>query len=154
MPTSCELQTVRGSAKSSTSVSFFDHHLKRLLRIDTAEIDCASVDSERPISRIALRKVLRDGVEHLISFGRTFERYEESPDGETIAYFEDGSTEHGTLLVGADGASSRVARQFPELTGLIQGWSRSPAASHSTRYSETKYQMRCYAARRSTADLR
>lgn len=103
---------VDASAKSSTSVSFFDHQLQRLLRIDIAEVDRASVESERPISRIALRKVLLDGVEHLISFGRTFERYEESPDGQIIAHFEDGSAEHGTLLVGADGANSRVARQL------------------------------------------
>jgi 2-polyprenyl-6-methoxyphenol hydroxylase-like FAD-dependent oxidoreductase len=103
---------VDASAKSSTRVSVFDHHLRRLLRIDTAEVDRVSVDSERPISRIALRKVLLDGVEHLIEFGRTFERYEESPDGQIIAYFEDGSAEHGTLLVGADGAGSRVARQL------------------------------------------
>jgi 2-polyprenyl-6-methoxyphenol hydroxylase-like FAD-dependent oxidoreductase len=103
---------VEASAKSSTRVSFFDHHLQRLLRIDTAEVDRASVESERPISRIALRKVLLDGVEHLASFGRTFDRYEASPNGQIIARFEDGSDELGTLLVGADGASSRVARQL------------------------------------------
>jgi 2-polyprenyl-6-methoxyphenol hydroxylase-like FAD-dependent oxidoreductase len=103
---------VEASARSSTGVFLFDHHLNRLLAIDTPEVDRLSVESERPISRIALRKVLLDGVEPLIAFGRTFERYEDGAGGEIVAHFADGSTERGTLLVGADGASSRVARQL------------------------------------------
>jgi 2-polyprenyl-6-methoxyphenol hydroxylase-like FAD-dependent oxidoreductase len=112
LPTDNYRRFVEASAKSSTKVSFFDHHLNRLLAIDTPEVDRLSVESERPISRIALRKVLLDGVEPLIAFGRTCQRYEDGADGEVIAHFEDGSTESGTLLVGADGASSRVARQL------------------------------------------
>jgi 2-polyprenyl-6-methoxyphenol hydroxylase-like FAD-dependent oxidoreductase len=103
---------VEASAESSTAVSFFDHRLNRLLAIDIPKVDRQSVESERPISRIALRKVLLDGVDRLVAFGRTFERYEEGADGEIVVHFEDGSAERGTLLVGADGAGSRVARQL------------------------------------------
>jgi hypothetical protein len=106
---------VEASAKSSTGVSFFDEHLNRLLAVDTPKIDRLSVESERPVSRIALRKVPLDGVDRLIAFGRAFERYEDAADGEIIAHFEEGSSERGMLLVGADGAGLRVARQL--LTG-------------------------------------
>jgi 2-polyprenyl-6-methoxyphenol hydroxylase-like FAD-dependent oxidoreductase len=122
---------VASSAKSSTGVAFFDENLRRLLRIETPEVDRASVESERPVSRIALRRVLLDGVEDLIAFGRTFQSYEDSEAHDVIARFEDGTTACGDLLVGADGASSRVARQLlPHVrridTGLIAISGRFP----------------------------
>jgi 2-polyprenyl-6-methoxyphenol hydroxylase-like FAD-dependent oxidoreductase len=103
---------VAASAISSSSVAFFDQNLKRLLCIELPRVDRASVESERPVSRIALRKVLLDGVEDLVTFDRTFQAYEEAPSNQVTAHFEDGSTDTGDLLVGADGASSRVARQL------------------------------------------
>ena len=60
---------IGASARSSTGVFFYDHHLRRLLCIDIPPADRAAVESERPVSRIALRKVLLDGVEDLIAFG-------------------------------------------------------------------------------------
>jgi 2-polyprenyl-6-methoxyphenol hydroxylase-like FAD-dependent oxidoreductase len=102
----------QASARSSRSVTFFDQHLNRLLCIDIAATDRASLESERPISRIALRKVLTEGVEALIEYGRTFRYFEDAPDGRVTAHFEDGSMATGGLLVGADGASSRVARRL------------------------------------------
>ena len=103
---------VAASAKASTAVSFLDQQLKRLLCMDVPAVDRASLESNRPVSRIALRKVLLDGMEDLTSFGRTFKAYEDGPGGQVIAKFEDGSTAGGDVLVGADGASSRVARQL------------------------------------------
>jgi 2-polyprenyl-6-methoxyphenol hydroxylase-like FAD-dependent oxidoreductase len=46
-----------------------------------------------------------------VNFGRTFQRYEEQ--GRRItAYFEDGTSAEGDVLVAADGGGSRVRRQF------------------------------------------
>jgi 2-polyprenyl-6-methoxyphenol hydroxylase-like FAD-dependent oxidoreductase len=64
-------------------------------------------------------RCLLDGGDRLIDFGRTFERYEDGADGEIIAHFEEGSSERGMLMVGADGAGSRVARQLLPGAGRI-----------------------------------
>jgi 2-polyprenyl-6-methoxyphenol hydroxylase-like FAD-dependent oxidoreductase len=103
---------VAASAKSSTAVSFFDQNLKRLLRIDLPPVDRDSIESERPVSRIALRRVLLDGIEERVAFGKIFQSFEDGDAGQVVARFEDGSTASGDVLVGADGAGSRVARQL------------------------------------------
>jgi 2-polyprenyl-6-methoxyphenol hydroxylase-like FAD-dependent oxidoreductase len=63
---------------------------------------------------------LMNGLEKHVMFGRRLESYEVTSNGsEVIAKFDDGSTERGTILIGADGARSGVRRQFlPELTVL------------------------------------
>lgn len=68
--------------------------------------------------RIVLRSTLIRGLEGYIEFGKEFSRYEITPSSVTI-HFCDGSEAHGSLLVGADGASSRVRKQFvPQLRFL------------------------------------
>ncbi|MBN9511289.1 MAG: FAD-dependent monooxygenase [Alphaproteobacteria bacterium] len=133
---------VEASATSSSSVTFLDQHLKRLLRINIPPVDRASIESERPVSRIALRRVLLDGVEDLITFGRTFERYEDGPDGHVTAHFQNGLSESADLMVGADGASSRVARQLlPSAhridTGIVAISGRFPIDDLSKRNTPT-----------------
>jgi 2-polyprenyl-6-methoxyphenol hydroxylase-like FAD-dependent oxidoreductase len=53
-----------------------------------------------------------------IHLGKTFVRYEER-GGRIVAHFEDGTSAEGDLLVAADGASSRVRRQFLPDAALI-----------------------------------
>lgn len=60
--------------------------------------------------RSTVREVLRQGIEN-IQHGKDFERYEEHGDGVSI-YFRDGTVAHGSSLVAADGAWSRVRRQL------------------------------------------
>jgi len=108
----------------STAVSFFDQKLRRLLIIDLPPTDQAAPDAARPISRIALRRILLEGLEDVVSFGKTFLDCRITPDGRVTAEFEDGSTAEGDVLVGADGASSRVRNHLlPDAqradTGLI-----------------------------------
>ncbi|MCP2324473.1 2-polyprenyl-6-methoxyphenol hydroxylase-like FAD-dependent oxidoreductase [Hamadaea flava] len=64
------------------------------------------------VSRISLRQVLLSGLDDVLHLGKTFTRYDTTPDGRVTAYFEDGSSATGDLLVGADGANSRVRRQL------------------------------------------
>jgi 2-polyprenyl-6-methoxyphenol hydroxylase-like FAD-dependent oxidoreductase len=64
------------------------------------------------VSRITLRQVLLSGLDDVVEFGRTFERYELTRDGRVTAHFSDGSAATGDLLVGADGANSRVRAQL------------------------------------------
>jgi 2-polyprenyl-6-methoxyphenol hydroxylase-like FAD-dependent oxidoreductase len=67
---------------------------------------------EKSVSRITLRQVLLAGLDDVVRYGKVFSRYEEQADGTVIASFEDGSAVHANVLVGADGAKSRVRRQL------------------------------------------
>jgi 2-polyprenyl-6-methoxyphenol hydroxylase-like FAD-dependent oxidoreductase len=49
---------VRASAITNTAVTFLDSKLNRLLQIDIPPVDQTAPESERPISRISLRKIL------------------------------------------------------------------------------------------------
>jgi len=63
------------------------------------------------VDRTIFRGLLSLGLEENVTFGKEFERYEESETGVTV-HFKDGSKEEGGLLVGADGLRSRVRKQF------------------------------------------
>lgn len=62
--------------------------------------------------RTVLRNILLSGLGDDISFGKSLVEYAVIDNGKILATFTDGSSEHGTLLVGADGIHSRVRKQF------------------------------------------
>jgi 2-polyprenyl-6-methoxyphenol hydroxylase-like FAD-dependent oxidoreductase len=70
------------------------------------------IDAHYPVSRIALRHLLLTGLEDIIHFEKTFERYEQTLDGKVTAFFTDGTESRGDVLVAADGANSRVRQQY------------------------------------------
>jgi 2-polyprenyl-6-methoxyphenol hydroxylase-like FAD-dependent oxidoreductase len=81
-------------------------------------------DRDESVSRMTLRQVLLTGLEDVVHFDKVFSRFERRPDGKVTAFFEDGTSATGDVLVAADGASSRVRRQYlPQArlvdTGLI-----------------------------------
>jgi 2-polyprenyl-6-methoxyphenol hydroxylase-like FAD-dependent oxidoreductase len=69
-------------------------------------------DGHYGVSRIELRRVLLDGLEGIVEFGKSFIGYQIAPDGQVTAQFGDGTTATGDLLVGADGANSSVRGQL------------------------------------------
>jgi len=113
---------VRASAITNTAVTFLDSSLNRLLQIDIPPVEKSAPESERPISRLSLRKILLEGLEDVVVFDKTFVAYETTPEGRVSVRFKDGSTAIGDILMGADGAGSRVRGQWlPEARRLDTG---------------------------------
>ncbi|XVQ84019.1 FAD-dependent oxidoreductase [Microbispora siamensis] len=64
-----------------------------------------------PVDRMVLRQVLLAGLDGVVRYGAEFTRYEH--EGERVrAWFSDGSSVTGDVLVGADGIGSRVRGQL------------------------------------------
>lgn len=61
--------------------------------------------------RALFRDVLLRGLKRRVSFNKLLRRYDLTTDG-VSAVFDDGSTWHGSLLVGADGSQSTIRRQY------------------------------------------
>jgi 2-polyprenyl-6-methoxyphenol hydroxylase-like FAD-dependent oxidoreductase len=68
-------------------------------------------DGQYGVSRIVLRRLLLTGLDHVIHYGSEFDHYTVD-DGAVTAHFADGTTATGDILVGADGANSRVCAQY------------------------------------------
>ena len=64
------------------------------------------------MSRIALRGILSEGLNDVIHYGKRCLAFEDDPEGDVNARFEDGSRTTGDVLIGADGASSHMRAQF------------------------------------------
>ena len=63
---------IANCAKPSETVTFLDHHLNRLLIIDLPHIKREDAESELPVSRITLRRILVEGLDSVIRYGKKF----------------------------------------------------------------------------------
>ena len=78
---------------------------------------------ERTADRTVLRNILANGLKGDIAYGKELKSYITTDNG-VVAEFKDGSTEEGTLIVGADGVRSVVRRQYlPDHKPLATGGS-------------------------------
>jgi len=77
-----------------------------------ADPELENSERDKSVSRITLRQVLLSGLDDVLHYDKQYDRYEERTDGKVVAYFTDGSSVVGDVLVGADGANSRVRRQL------------------------------------------
>ncbi|WP_219825617.1 FAD-dependent oxidoreductase [Nonomuraea typhae] len=90
---------------------FLTEQLELLAMIETPKA-ADPADDHHSVSRITLRQVLLSGLEDVVRFGKTYERYERQADGRIRLHFADGSSAVADILVGADGGTSRVRRQY------------------------------------------
>lgn len=94
--------------------SFLTEDLERLVTVDGAimyGVPPGPDEWHYPVDRTTLRRVLLTGLDDVVHFGREFTGYEHTADGRVTAHFADGPSVTADVLVGADGAASRVCRQ-------------------------------------------
>lgn len=117
---------------------FLTDQATELLALADAEINdpaAAPPDRHYGVSRIRLREVLLHGLADVVHLGREFTGYELTGDRVT-ARFADGGTATADILVGADGANSRVRGQLlPHArrvdTGVVAVAGRYPLTADS-----------------------
>ncbi|WP_459718728.1 FAD-dependent oxidoreductase [Paraburkholderia sp. 2C] len=94
-------------ARTPRYLNYMTEQLKETLSVDAGDVGVG-----RSATRLTLRQVMMCGLEDRVHFGKRFERYTELDDGTVAAHFADGSSVTADLIVGADGANSRVRSQL------------------------------------------
>ena len=100
-----------GSGKAD-SIAFINPQTHELQGVVGLEVQAVLVN------RKSLRQVLMKNV--VVHYNSRLIRYESAQDGVT-AYFKDGTSAHGSILIGADGANSLVRQQ------LLDGFKATPS---------------------------
>jgi 2-polyprenyl-6-methoxyphenol hydroxylase-like FAD-dependent oxidoreductase len=110
LPTDLFSAFVASSGKGG-AFRFATEQLDELLRLDV-HTGGPPERGHYGVSRITLRQILLAGLGDAVHFDKQLLRYEREPGGPVTAYFADGSSATGDVLVGADGAGSRVRAQY------------------------------------------
>ena len=115
-----------GRALPHTNV--YDEQLRLLTRLEDE-------GTHLNINRFTLRQILLHGQE--VHYGKRFTHHKTDDDGVT-AFFADGTSARGSLLVGADGVNSPVRRQhLPHAevvdAGLVHLYGRIPLTADTRR---------------------
>ncbi|MFI6636560.1 FAD-dependent oxidoreductase [Nonomuraea fuscirosea] len=99
------------TGRGGQDFGFLTERLRTLALLETpAAADAA--DDHHSVSRITLRQVLLSGLDDVVRFGKTYERYERLPDGRVRLFFADGTDATADIVVAADGGNSRVRKQY------------------------------------------
>ncbi len=91
---------------------FLTERLEELAVVDEEIMYPGITEGQYPVDRLTLRRLLLAGLDDVVHFDKKFERYERSAEGVVTAFFSDGTSAAGDVLVGADGAGSRVRQQY------------------------------------------
>ena len=132
---------VATKARDPKYFNMLTEDLKEVLSMELPE-STDPVESEKSISRMTLRQVLLTGLDDVVEFGKEFVRYQQHGD-QVTAYFADGTDATGDMLVAADGAGSRVRRQYlpqakTEETGIVAIAGKLPITEESAKLVSRK----------------
>jgi 2-polyprenyl-6-methoxyphenol hydroxylase-like FAD-dependent oxidoreductase len=111
LPADVFAEFVRTTARPPVRINMRTEKYKELLVGELPE-QLDDTRSEKSVSRIAMRTALLHGLEDVVRFDKTFTHFSRNDDGSVTAFFDDGTSETGDVLVGADGAQSKVRRQY------------------------------------------
>jgi 2-polyprenyl-6-methoxyphenol hydroxylase-like FAD-dependent oxidoreductase len=106
---------LRTAGKRGGGLAFLDSRLGELVVVEDALMYPPKQDpaeADYPVDRATLRRILLDGLDDAVHFGKSFQRYEIGANGRPTAFFADGTRATGDVLVGADGVHSRVRGQY------------------------------------------
>ncbi|TDG07063.1 FAD-dependent monooxygenase [Paraburkholderia guartelaensis] len=115
---------------------YFNMLTERMSELLSVGIGESEIDGGKSVSRMTLRQVLLTGLEERVHFDKTFVEYEQHADGRVTARFADGTSANADVLVGADGARSKVRRQLLpharlENTGIVSIAAKVPMTEES-----------------------
>lgn len=106
------------AARDYAGYGMYTERFARLVSISSEHLRPEDdVVKDYSVSRMTLRQVLLTGLDDVVEFDRRFDRFDDHGDSVT-AHFTDGTSVTGGVLVGADGANSRIRRQY--LPGATQ----------------------------------
>nr|WP_294793523.1 NAD(P)/FAD-dependent oxidoreductase [uncultured Mucilaginibacter sp.] len=103
------------TADKKDGIGFLTEKMELLVKADNGMMTGGSTKAHElqyAISRIFLREILMNGIEDSIVFGNTFDRFEEIPGEGVRVYAGNGSVFNADLVIGADGANSKVRKQL------------------------------------------
>jgi 2-polyprenyl-6-methoxyphenol hydroxylase-like FAD-dependent oxidoreductase len=99
-------------ATCARTPAYFNMLTERMSELLSVGIGESEINGGKSVSRMTLRQVLLTGLEDCVHFDKAFVEYEQRADGRVTARFADGTSATADLLVGADGARSKVRRQL------------------------------------------
>lgn len=103
------------TADKKDGIGFLTEKMELLVKADNDMMTGGSTkahQSQHAISRIFLREILMKGIEDSIVFGNTFDRFEEILGEGVRVYAGNGVIFNADLVIGADGANSKVRKQL------------------------------------------
>ena len=102
--------------------------------------DAPDADGHLTVDRLVLREILMAGLGDRARYGAAFRGYAELPDGRVSVEFDGHPPVEADLLVAADGAGSRVRRQYlPHAvvsdTGLLTIFGKTPLTARALAHT-------------------
>lgn len=104
---------VATTSKPTHQITVVNRRFKQLRALTLQQKDSTTpVPFNASVDRLTLREILLAGLDEVVHYDKAFSHYERLANGNIQAFFADGTSVCGDVLVGADGINSRVRRQF------------------------------------------
>ncbi|MHA6763562.1 FAD-dependent oxidoreductase [Streptacidiphilus sp. PAMC 29251] len=107
-----DLLTVTSNLRHDEGLAAYDERLEPLWAPSFSDPRGDAPDKVDAVDRVTLRRILLAGLDDQVRYGKRFTHCEQAEGGRVTAYFADGSSDTGDLLIAADGANSQVRQQL------------------------------------------